>query len=69
MQAQASREDRVRAVTATITRQDLGDRLFLGSTRLPHDIARALAEQVVDAVVEADQREIRKDQLRSSPFL
>ncbi len=69
MQAQASREDRIRAVTATISQQALGNRLIHGNTRLPYDVARALAEQAVDAVVAADQREGQKGQIRSNPFV
>ena len=69
MQAQASREERIRAVAATISQQALGNRLIYGNTRLPYDVARALAEQAVDAVVAADQREGQKGQIRSNPFV
>ncbi|MEH3118008.1 MAG: hypothetical protein PGN25_10550 [Methylorubrum populi] len=59
MQVQASREDRVKAVTAAISRLDASNRQVPGIGRLPHDVARALAEQVVDAVIAADDRETR----------
>lgn len=51
---QASREDRVRVITATIAQQELGQRQLTSNGRLPHDVARALAERIVDAVTAAD---------------
>ncbi|WP_455977238.1 hypothetical protein [Methylorubrum populi] len=59
-QAQASREDRVRAITAVLSQQDLGQRQMIINGRLPHDIARTLAELAVDAVVAADDKEDRR---------
>ncbi|KAB7787234.1 MULTISPECIES: hypothetical protein [Methylorubrum] len=55
-QAQASREDRIRAAAAVIAQQTLTDRQLPLNGRLPHDVARALAERVVDAVIAADER-------------
>jgi len=53
-QAQASREDRIRAVAAVIAQHDVTSRQLPSSGRLPHDLARALAERAVDAVMAAD---------------
>jgi hypothetical protein len=53
-QAQASREDRIRAVAAVIAQYDVTSRQLPSSGRLPHDLARALAERAVDAVMAAD---------------
>ncbi|MBD8909453.1 hypothetical protein MZTS_22830 [Methylorubrum zatmanii] len=59
-QAQASREDRIRAITAAISQKDLSQRQMVLNGRLPHDLARILAELAVDAVVAADDREDRR---------
>ncbi|WP_082482776.1 hypothetical protein [Methylobacterium sp. Leaf123] len=53
-QAQASREDRIRAVAAVIAQQDVTSRQLPSNGRLPHDLVRALAERAVDAVMAAD---------------
>lgn len=59
-QRQASREDRIRAVAAVIARHDVSMRQVPAGTRIPHDVARALAERAVDAVIAADENERRR---------
>lgn len=59
-QIQATREDRIKAVITVLGQQDLSRRPLIGAGRLAHDIARALAESIVDAVATADERDIRR---------
>ncbi len=66
-QIQATREDRIKAVITVLAQQDLSRRPLIGAGRLAHDIARGLAESIVDAVVTADEREIQRSFKGPSP--
>ena len=57
---QASREERIRAVTSQIATRSFSERQLAPGGRLPFDIVRTLAELAVDAVSSADDREIHR---------
>lgn len=53
---QQTQEDRIKAVAEILSRLRLDQRPLPSSGRLPHDIARALAEQVIDVLATFDRR-------------
>ncbi|MBD8908732.1 hypothetical protein MZTS_18935 [Methylorubrum zatmanii] len=57
---QEIQEDRIKVVAEMLSRLRLDQRLLSPSGRLPHDIARALAEQVIDVLATFDRRASRE---------